>query len=61
MIEPLVYVFENLSDELIEGLVKRSTLKQIADMQVVLRHTSPENQERWKEIITNTLNIGGKN
>jgi glutaredoxin 3 len=60
MIAPLVYVFENLSDELIEGMVKRSTLKQIGDMQVVLRHTSLENQERWKEIITNTLNIGGK-
>jgi glutaredoxin 3 len=60
MIEPLVCVFENLSDELIEGMVKRSTLKQLDDMQVVLRHTSPETQERWKEITIKTLNIGGK-
>lgn len=57
--EPLIYVFENLSDELIVGMVKRSTIKQLGDMQVILKLTTPENQKRWENLITKTLNIGG--
>lgn len=60
MIEPLVYVFENLNDNLIVGMVKRSTIKQLDSIQVVLKYTTPGNQRRWENLIIKTLNIGGK-
>lgn len=59
MIEPLVYVFENLSDELIEGMVRRSTIKELHQIGLILRFITTENQIRWQEITAKTLNIGG--